>query len=176
MANNASNVVVGTTGGVSFGPSTTTAPTSATSTLDAGFVSFGYITADGVEATIDKSSNAIFAWQNSDKVRTTITEASATFKFAVLETSEAVVNAYFGGTVGTDGKIELVPSKTTKGSFVIDVVDGTKAIRYYLPLGEITSVEPVTFVNGEAVSWGITVEAYAVAGRSADIWFSEFAV
>lgn len=175
MTNTPENVRIAVTGGISKAAFGVAAPTSGTSTLGGDWTSLGYISTDGVEASMDKTANAIFAWQNSDKVRTSITEASLTFTFSMIETSVATVEAYFGGTVDlATGKIEVVPSATTKGQFVIDVIDGDNAIRYYLPSAEITSVEAITYTNGEPVSYGVTLEAYSVDGRSADLWVSSF--
>lgn len=169
----ADNVVVGVTGAVYAGPTSATAPTSSTSALT-GFTELGYVSADGVEFATDKSTNQIRAWQNADLVRETITEGTVTYTFSLLETTQEVVEAYFGATM-TAGKIELNPVNTGgRKSFVVDVVDGAKAIRHYIPSGEILSVEAQTIQNGEAVAYGITITAYASEGRVADVFFSEF--
>jgi hypothetical protein len=173
MALNAENVVVGITGKVYAGPTTATAPTSSTATLT-GFSELGYVSADGVEFATDKSTNQIRAWQNADLVREVVTEGTVTYKFMLLETTEDVIEAYFGSTM-VDGKVQLNPTSTGgRKSFVIDVVDGAKAIRHYVPSGEILSVEAQKIQNGEAVAYGLTVTAYASEGRVADIFFSEF--
>ena len=173
MALTADNVVVGITGAVYVGPTTATAPTSSTSTLT-GFTSLGYVSSDGVNFTTDRATNQIRAWQNADLVRESVTEGTVTYQFMLLETTQEVVEAYFGSPM-VGGKIELVPTETGgRKSFVIDVVDGAKSIRHYVPAGEILAVEAQTIQNGEAVGYGITVTAYATNGRVADIFFSEF--
>lgn len=173
MANVAENVVVGITGSVYVGPTTATAPTSSTATLT-GFTDLGYVSADGVTFTTDKTTNQIRAWQNADLVREVITEGTVTYAFTLLETTQEAIEAYFGGTM-TGGKIEVNPVNTGgRKSFVIDVIDGAKNIRHYVPSGEILSVEAQQIVNGEAVAYGMTVTAYASDGRAADIFFSEF--
>jgi hypothetical protein len=92
----------------------------------------------------------------------------------LLETTEDVIEAYFGSTM-TGGKIELNPGASGgRKSFVIDVVDDDKVIRHYIPSGEILAVEAQTYANGEPVMYGVTITAYANAGRSADIFFGEF--
>lgn len=173
MALTADNVVVGITGKVYAGPTTATAPTASTTAL-LGFTELGYVSADGVTFTTDKSTNQIRAWQNADLVREVVTEGTVTYSFTLLETTEEVLEAYFGSTM-TNGKIALNPTNTGgRKSFVIDVVDGAKAIRHYVPSGEILSVEAQQIQNGEAVAYGVTVTAYASAGRVADVFFSEF--
>ncbi len=173
MALTADNVVVGITGKVYVGATSATAPTSSTSTLT-GFTELGYVSADGVTFTQERSTNQIRAWQNADLVREIVTEGTVTYQFMLLETTQAVIEAYFGGTM-VDGKIQVNPASTGgRKSFVIDVVDGAKAIRHYVPSGEILTVEAQQIQNGEAVGYGVTVTAYAADGRTADVFFSEF--
>lgn len=173
MALNADNVVVGITGKVYSGATSATAPTSSTATLT-GFTELGYVSADGVSFTIDKTTNQIRAWQNADLVREIVTEGTVTYAFTLLETTQETLELYFGAAM-VDGKIEVNPTSTGgKKSFVIDVVDGAKAIRHYIPSGEVLSVEAQTIVNGEAVAYGVTITAYASNGRVADVFHSEF--
>lgn len=172
---NADNVLVGVTGAVYVGPTSSTAPTASDSTLT-GFTDLGYVSADGLTITPDKSTASITAWQNADKVREIVTESSLTFEFSLLETTEDAVELYFGSAI-TAGKVEFNPSETGgRKSFVFDVVDDTKVIRYYLPSAEVMAVSPITVANSEAHAYGVTVTAYASAGRSADVFFSEFEV
>jgi len=173
MALSAENVVVGITGKVYVGATTDTAPTAAESALT-GFTELGYVGSDGVTFTIDRSTSQIRAWQNSDLVREVTTEATATYQFMLLETNEDVIETYFGAAM-VAGKLELVANQTGgRKSWVFDVVDGDKVIRHYVPTGEITAIEAQTIANGEALMYGMTVTAYALDGRSADIFFSEF--
>ena len=173
MALTPDNVVVGITGAVYAGATTAAAPTATTSTLT-GFTELGYVSADGVSFTMDKTTNQIRAWQNSDLVREVVTESTVTYSFMLMESNQAVIEAYFGGTM-TDGKVLVNPNATGgKQSFVLDVVDGDKAIRHYIPTGEILSVDAQTIANGEALLYGITITAYASGGRSADVFYSEF--
>lgn len=173
MSTSADNVVVGITGAAYVGATSATAPTSSSSSLT-GFTDLGYVSVDGITVTSDKSTAAIRAWQNADLVRETVTESTLTYKFMLLESTEDTIAAYFGSTM-VDGKIEYSPGDTGgKQSFVFDIVDGTKVIRHYVPTGEIMAVEPLAVKNGEAVAYGITVTAYASAGRCADIFYSEF--
>lgn len=173
MALSADSVVVGITGKCYVGPTTATAPTASDSTLT-GFTELGYVSADGIAHALDKSTNQIRAWQNADLVRETVTEATETFTFSLLETNEAVLELYFGATM-TLGKIEVNPAATGgRKSFVIDVVDGDKVIRHYIPSGEVLAVEAQTIANGEALMYGVTVTAYATGGRTSDAFFSEF--
>ena len=173
MALSAENVVVGITGKVYVGATSAAAPTTSVSTLT-GFTELGYVSADGVEFATDKSTNQIRAWQNADLVREVITETTVTYSFMLLETNEDVLETYFGSAV-VGGNLAFNPSATGgRKSFVIDIADGAKAIRHYIPSGEILSIEAQTIANGEALGYGVTVTAYATSNRVADIFFSEF--
>lgn len=175
MALNANNVVVGITGKVYVGATTTTAPTSATSQLDAGFTDLGYVSADGVTFATDRATNQIRAWQNADLVREVVTEGTTTYAFTLLESTLDSVAAYFGTEVDGSGKIQLVPTATGgRKAFVIDVVDGADVVRHYIPFGEVLSIESQQIQNGEALTYGMTITAYVKEGRAADIWYSKF--
>jgi hypothetical protein len=171
----ASKVVVGVTGKVWVGATSATGPTASDSVLT-GFTDLGFVSADGLSITPEKSTTNINAWQDSALVRTVVTESSLTYSFTLLETSEDAVELYFGSTI-TDGKVLVNPANTGgRKSFVFDVVDGDKVIRHYIPSGEIISVEAQTVASGDAMGYGITVTAYQTSGRSADVFYSEFEV
>lgn len=172
MSVSAENVVVGISGAVYVGSLSATAPTDATSAL-VGFTDLGYLSTDGIEVASDMSTTAIRAWQNSDLVRESVTDSTLTYKFTLLETTADTVALYFGADV-VDGKVSYNPSSTGgRKSFVFDIVDGeSSTVRHYVPTGEVMKVEPIAVKNGEAVAYGITVVAYALSGRCADVFFS----
>lgn len=175
MANTASKVKVGVTGSVWVGPTSATAPTSATTTLT-GFTELGYVSTDGLEETRDRSTNQIRAWQNGDLIREVVTDSTATFKFMLMETTKAVIELFYGATVsgtGASASIAVNPSATGgKKSFVFNVVDGSSVIRTYVPTGEVLSVEPVKGANGDVVGYGVTVTAYSDGTGTAFTKFS----
>jgi hypothetical protein len=174
MALEADKVLVGITGKVYVGPTSTAAPTAHDTVLNIAFEELGYTSSEGVAFSIDRSTAQVRAWQNGDLVREVVTDATVTYTFTLLETNTAAIELYFGSAM-TDGKIELNPSATGgRQSFVIDVVDGAEVIRHYIPAGEVTSVEAQTFANGEAISYGVTVTAFASGDRTVDIWHSNF--
>jgi hypothetical protein len=171
--NDAANVMVGITGAVYVGDTTAVAPTATTSTLT-GFDAIGYVTADGVTFATDKSTNQIRAYQKNDLVREVITETTVTYEFAALETNSTAIELYFGATM-TNGKISFDPSSTGGvKSFVFDIVDGADVIRHYVPRGEVTSISEQSVTNGEAITYGFTVTAYADDNRTVDIFHGQF--
>ena len=179
MPNTASAVKVGVTGSVWVGPTSATAPTSATTTLT-GFTELGYVSPDGLEEARDRSTNQIRAWQNGDLIREVVTESTATFKFMLMETTKAVIELFYGGTVsgsGASSAIDVNPSATGgKKSFVFNVVDGASVQRTYVATGEVLAVEPVKGANGEVIGYGVTVTAYPDStGKAYTKFSSDFA-
>lgn len=162
MANNANNVRVGVSGSAYVGATSATAPTTASSAIST-FTELGYISTDGITETRERSTNMIRAWQNADLIREVTTESSASFKFTMLEATKDTLELFYGSSVTTtNGSIEVNPSNTGgRKSFVLNVVDGDKLIRIYIPSGEISAVEDVVYVNGDPVSFGITITAYS---------------
>lgn len=173
---NSENVRVATTGAIYIGPTTADAPTASDSTLDVDFVELGYANSDGITFSPERSTNAITAWQNAAKVREVITEGNLSYTFTLMETNEAVLEAYYG-TAMVDGVIDFAPGTTGgRKSFVIDAIDADKIIRHYIPSGEIINIGEQTLQNGEAVMYEVTITAYDVDGKSARIFFSEYEV
>lgn len=170
MATDSTKVRVGVTGEVSVAPSGSTLPTTAAGALDAAFKGLGYVSEDGVTETRDRSTDTIKAWQNSDTVRTVVTDATLTFQFALLETKKEVVEAFYGATVtsgASDGNFVIVPANTgNKKAWVIDVIDGTELYRIIIPSGEVTEVGDRVYSNGEPIGYDMTITAYASASIS----------
>lgn len=178
MANNAANVNVAVTGVVSVAPEGTTAPTSADGTLNVAFVPVGYISQDGVTESRERSTSNIVAWQNSDVVRTVVTEASLKIMFSMLETNADSIKLFYGSAVdGVDGSVDIIPGQTGgRQAFVVDYVDGGKLVRLYVPHGEVVEIEDTVLSSGDAVMYGVTIQAYpdSTTGASATKWFSAF--
>jgi hypothetical protein len=170
MANTAENVAVGIAGKAYIAPLETTAPTSATSALDAAFVDCGYISPDGLTKSTSKNSTDILAW-GGDLVRTVVTDGTVTFQLMFMESNAAVIEAYFGSTL-TDGSIDGIATATTKGAFVFDVLDGDKVVRVYVASGEIIEVGDQVFAGGEAIGYDVTIKAHAVDGVSYQTFYS----
>lgn len=158
--NDSGNVRVAVSGAVSVAATGTSAPVDADTALT-GFTTLGFITEDGVEISPEITSDDMKAWQNAAVVRSAVTEEKWTAKFAVMETNKAAVELYFGNKMETgDDEVNVGGGAGKRQSFVIDVVDGTETMRFYIAEGAVTEWEPLTFKNDEAVSWGVTVTAY----------------
>lgn len=171
MANTASNVVAGrplTTGGVWIGDKGSTAPTDATTELDAAFTAAGYISEDGLTESAERSTEKVKAW-GGDTVKVLQTDFATTYSFTFLESlnAEVLKTVYGDDNVTTDGGLhtvkvngDVLPHK----SFVFEVKDGETRIRIHVPDGQITEVGEVTYSDSDVVGYQVTIEAF----RSAD--------
>lgn len=173
MALDSDNVIVAVSGAVYVAPTGTTAPTTSSSALDAGFVDLGYVSADGISESIDRSTTQIRAWQNGSLVREVTAEGTYSVSMTFIETNEAVLELYYG-TTNSSGQFDIDPTSTGgRKSFVVDVVDGSNVERIYIPAGEITALGERTLASGEAVGYDVTITAYADTDSTAVTkWFS----
>ena len=174
MANIAEEVRVGVDGVVSIALAAGAAPTSAVSVLTTPWKDYGYVSEDGVEESTEVSSDKIRAWQNAKVVRTSITEASVTWKFVLIQTNADSVGLYHNGIVGADGSIVVNPGKVrpTFGA-VIDVIDGDEIIRSYAPEAQVSEVGSLVYQNGAPIGYEITIEAAynETLGGSVKKWY-----
>jgi len=164
MALDSDNVRVALTGAVYVAPVGTTLPTTISASLDAAFVDLGYLSDDGVEITPDPNTDEIKAWQNADVVRRILTRTWSA-KFTAIESNEATVELYFGSTVTTDGSgssMTVGAPDADKRAFVIDCVDGDQLIRYVVPVGGLSDMDPVSHKNADPVAYGMTVGIYRI--------------
>jgi hypothetical protein len=174
MALDSSNVRVAVTGAVYKGVTGTTAPTSASSSLNAAFKDLGYVSEDGVTETRDRSTNQIKGWQNADLVREVVTDASYALTFTLIETKKETVETFYGATAdGSDGSVDIVPSATGgRAVWVVDVIDGGELIRIHMASAEVTEVGDQVYQSGEAIGYQVTVKGYAVNGVTATKFYS----
>ncbi len=175
----ANNLIVGTgaagsdgTGLAWFAATGTTAPTDATTALNAGFKDAGLIAEDGVTGAFQAQQKKIKAYGSTLAQRIIVTDEETTFQLKFLEVNEismavwhrkaltaitpAVSTGAFSVTTGLYSPVFY--------SAVFDVIDGTNHIRMFCPKVEKTNTDNVQFSNGNEVSWGVTLTAYPVSG------------
>jgi hypothetical protein len=174
MSNNAGAVRVAVTGAVYVAPTGTTGPTDATTALANDWKSVGYISEDGVKETNDTESDEIKAWQNSDIVRKTITKQETSYGFTMIETNAVALGLFYGKAIQAGDTSHLIGgTSANKVAMVIDVIDGSKTVRRFIPDAEVTERGEVTFSASEAVGYEVTVVAYpnAALGGSVEVHY-----
>lgn len=175
MTVNASNVIAGkplASGGVLVAPTGSTAPTDATTALDAAYVALGYVGEDGLTEATERSTDKVRAW-GGDTVKVLQTEFAATYSFTLLETLSGDVLATVYGednvTSTDDSHAVLINSKELpEQAFVFEIRDGDSRVRIYVPKGRVTEVGEVTYSDSEVVGYALTVEAFYDADLGAN--------
>lgn len=165
MALVADEVRVAITGELYSAPRGTTAPTNATTALDAAFIGHGYVSEDGVTENWDDSVENIVAWQNATTVRAARTESTLTVACTLIQTRGSNLELFYPGSIveangAGEWKLDVKPPTADPREFVLHVIDGTELIRMYLGNAELTERGEVPFANGSAVMYPVTLTAY----------------
>ncbi len=127
--NDKSNITTGSpkTGGAIFwAPAGTALPTSATATLDPAFKNLGYVTEDGLTATVAEDGNDVKDW-DGETVMHTQTSYAKTYSTNLMESSRIAVLEFLygksnvnssGGTITWDETGDPLP----RGVMVVDTL------------------------------------------------------
>jgi len=166
MAQTASKVGVGYEGAVYVAPLATAAPTSATSTLNAAFKEVGYLDSGGITVAHNDDTTELKAWQRSSVVRKTITQSDTTVQFAMIESrNKAALELFYKKALESGNQaLNEGGALAASVSVVIDVIDGTKIWRLYLPECEVTERGDIQITSEETVKLDVTLTAYEVSG------------
>ena len=150
-------------GGILRAPLGSERPTDPDSPLDSAYESLGYAGEDGVSESSERSTEDIRAW-GGIKVRTVQTEYGTTLTFTLMESRRALaLKSVFGEenvTVDPKGFIKIRRNETPLESaqWVIDMKDGDRgARRLDVGNGQITEVGDITYVDGEAIAYEVTM-------------------
>jgi hypothetical protein len=170
MTLNAAAVRIGITGELYSAPTGTARPTTSTDVLNAAYTGLGYISEDGVTEEPDDNVERIVAWQNATVVRANTTESTTTLQCTLIETKGAVLEAYHKGSTvevvsAGQWKIDVKAPTEDRRQWVLDVIDGTKHLRFDVPDGEILDRGAIVYANGEAVGYEITITCYPDANN-----------
>lgn len=162
-----------------FAPTGSTAPTDATTTLDAAFRNAGMITEDGVTAKFNESSKKVKAFGSQQTQRTLVTDSESTFDLAFLEQNQYSLAIFFRKAIGSitptvgTGAFSLTSGAYVRQLYaaVFDVIDGTNHLRAYCPSCEVTNRNDVKISNGNENTWPVTITAYPNSSGVAVQWF-----
>lgn len=165
--------VVGANGGgwaVDLGAAIPTAPTSFDSVLDNAFKPMGAISEDGLAYGFDEDSQEFLAWGQLTPFRSQITRSLRTFQVTLWETNRAVNKSLMYrlpiADVTPDGSGDYTFEETAtptpdRRSFVFDVIDGLTLERFFVPVGEVTDRDDVSYKSDEIAGYNLTITAYA---------------
>ena len=155
-------------GAVSVAPLGTTLPTSADGTLNAAFTSLGYASDTGVTRAVEMDTEVVKAW-GGDVVLVLENGKTETFAFSMLDAHSLAALKVVHGDDNVTGSalasgIGVVSNNTEKGGhiYVIDMIEaGNTLHRIVIPYGVVTEMEDITYVDNEAVAYGVTITAVA---------------
>lgn len=139
--NNADQILVGSNGAAWVAPVGTTLPTEVDSTLNAAFVSLGYLSEQGPEVANSKTVADIRAWQSLNPIASRVTDATPQVNFELMEWDYKTVPFAFGGgaiTTTSAGKYKFTPadpSVVDERAMILDVNDGDYDWRFVFPRG-----------------------------------------
>jgi hypothetical protein len=125
-----------------FGVTNATAPIDASSSVDAAFKAIGGVSDDGIAETTSQDRTAVYLWQKNQLARQIPGQYSKVFKFAATETNLITAGVHWGGSTITQTaeglSIAENPPVGDIRQWVLHGIDGAKAHRVYVPLGEVT--------------------------------------
>jgi hypothetical protein len=128
----------------------------------------GGITEDGATIKQNVSNKKIKIYGSTATQRTLITDREYTVQVAFAETNARSQEVFFQQAlnsitpgVGT-GAFSLTVGSQSRQLYaaVIDVVDGSNRLRYYMPSVEATDFGDLKIANSEAIAYGVTLTAY----------------
>jgi len=181
--NDVTNVSVGKPragGAVFVAPSTATAPLDAVAPLASEFQNVGYCSEDGLTNSVTTESSSIKAW-GGDEVLNIQTSRSETFSFAMIETNEAALKQIYGAenVTSSGGNLSILHNSKLKTNhvWVFEILlTNDRVKRIVVPCGKITSVDDISYKDGEPIKYGVTLSALPdSAGNTAYEYIADIA-
>lgn len=175
MAINTANVLAGVpdqavTGAILSTVKLVTAPTDFfASGWDTDFKDCGYISEDGLTMSVSRSTNDIKDW-SATVVKKILSEFQGTLKWSHLEVNEESFKTFFGeenvtvsaatATQGTRLKASLKAATLPHKSWAFRMKDGKAKIGIFVPDGQVTEADDITFSATDAIKLPVTLSCY----------------
>lgn len=183
MALNTTEVHTAPSGHVYMANLATTAPTTATAGMPAGWTEMGYTDETGVVITPVVNHFDIKAWQSLPPVKSVLTDSGLTVKFNLIQTNEVSIEAYFHFN-------QLVPVGNGEASMVISSNPGSqermlciewlnsesKQSRLIFPRAFLSDRGPLALHRGAANTYDLTWKAMDSSGILANFYSQDTAL
>ena len=181
MAVDVSEELVGIDGVVATGVhGTAVAPTDADTALGVTWTDQGLVVAGGVTRSTNRSATVRRAWQKNRKLRTLTTDAAIRYSFTLVQTNKDSVELFHGVEVDpVSGSVVGDPSSDWPNiAFCMDVIDGNRVVREYVPTARVVEVGDQVAVAGDTLGWPVVIESDydATLGGHYERFFSDLVV
>jgi len=136
-------------------------PTAADDDLDVTWVDQGLVAAGGVTRTTNRSATTRRAWQRNRKLRTLVSDAAVRFSFTLVQTNPDSVELFHGVEIDpVTGSVIVDPSQDWPNiAFDLDVIDGDRVVREYVPTARVVEVGDQVAVAGDTFGWPVVIES-----------------
>lgn len=161
--------LVGSNGGAWVAPLGTAQPTDPAEAPTGAWLAVGAISEDGLTNGVDEDSESFTPWGLSSPFRTVVTSSVRTFSFTAWETNRPIVKSLqykldVADLVPTEGVTTFAESAVSapdRRAWLFDVYDGDNVWeRFFIPEGEITERNEVTYAQGEMAGYEWTISTY----------------
>lgn len=156
-------------GAISVAPVGTALPTDAAGNLNKAFTKLGYVNQDGLTNSVEMESDTVSAW-GGDIILTTKTSRTETFQFTLVQALDPdVLKEVYGpdnvsGDLASGITINHNSAEMPHRAFVFDMLmTGNALKRIVVPDAQVTEVAEVKHVDGEPISYTVTLTCYAQA-------------
>lgn len=178
MSINAAKVLVGTadqqttTGAIRSGDLVTTVPADFTAAATAAAsltTNSGYVSEDGLELSTDLSVSDLKEW-NKSTVRKVLDTFDGTITFSLIQQdyeswcqavgSENVTKVAANAQHGEQLKVAMGAHMAPEQTYAFMLKDGDAAGIIWVPRGQITAMDSITFSATDAIALPLTLSAY----------------
>lgn len=140
------------------------APTNAGSALNVLFKEIGAISDEGLSQSFAQDRTDVFIWQKNALARRIPGQTTLTYTFAATETSLLTLGVYYAGSTITrtveGASVAVKAPGTDIRGWVLHGMDGARAVRVYVPLGEVTGRGDVVYNSAGITAREFTLTAY----------------
>jgi len=146
-----------------------TAPAHAGDTIPTEAVDAGYVSEDGLELTIDRSTNDIKDWSGT-VVKKILETFKGELKWTQLETNEQSLKNFAGegnveitratSSTGTRTTVKIKADELPHKSWYFKMKDGNAKILIFVPDGQVTATDTIKFSATDAIKWPVTLTCY----------------
>lgn len=158
-----------TTGAVFVAAEGVTAPTDAATALGGSWSDGGYVDENGLAITVNRSTSPIRDWSKSN-VRNLLSEFGGSIAIGFLQVDEFSAKRVFGAN-----NVTVTPATVSSGELIevaigaelppieawcFNMKDGDARIRVFVPRGQITSVNEMSYKPDQGHVIGGTLECY----------------